>query len=247
MAARRDRFDRLNHWYTLVVLGDDQQRSLGSWIRCGLRLTKRWSSLGHLTIAAFQCVHRRTKAQHDFQGVSHQAECLFHSQQLVPLLQQVRQLAFRQLQPLIGRRQLDLLAVRVPYTQRAIPSSPNTVSRRRACCSGQRFMLRPFSKTTSSPQSPGPTIFRKAPSSLAPKASISRKRCLSTSCSAVPCCAALASQYSSSVSRSRTPSTLNSTVVFATMQTASLLRGKRSVAINTASDSPRRGHFRRRC
>ena len=65
--------------------------------------------LGHLAIDAFQAIHVLFQAQDLLHGLRYLAKRLFHREVLIPILQQVRELAFRQRQTGVQGNHLDSL------------------------------------------------------------------------------------------------------------------------------------------
>ncbi len=108
MSAGRLLLDGSHHRNAFVIFGDDQQRALFFQVDRPLAVAKHRCRLRHLLIGAFQRVHRLWQPKDRLNHLTHLPERLLDTQQLIPFLQQIRHLAGRQLQTLIGRGELDL-------------------------------------------------------------------------------------------------------------------------------------------
>ncbi len=102
--------DGPDHGDALVVFRDHQQRAFLGLLNRRLLRAEGGGRFGHLLIGVFQGVHRLLQPQDGTEGIAGLAEGVLDAQQLVPLLEQIRQLTLGQLQTLIGGGQFDLLA-----------------------------------------------------------------------------------------------------------------------------------------
>ncbi len=97
------------HDHALAIGAADHDFPFFLWRRQRTLGTKILYQLRHLHVHAFQTVHRLLQSQH----ARHRAFCLaerfFHTQALIPILQQIGKHALRQLQPIVQRHKFDLL------------------------------------------------------------------------------------------------------------------------------------------
>jgi hypothetical protein len=70
---------------------------------------ERRGRLGHFLVQVLQAIHRLLQPQEPPHGGAGLPERLRHAQRLVPVLQQVREDAFRKLQPIVQRHEVALL------------------------------------------------------------------------------------------------------------------------------------------